>query len=246
MRIPFLFFALLIIVSCKKKEACPVPKAGQTIVNDVLGQYSGYFKTTIQYDHGLTPPEDTSIVSQLYFYNTPTNNYEYQTSTVNNVNLNSYNYNYNDWWYECYIDNNLGNSLSAYASFFNNLVYSFNSPTFGSITFTDNRPGGNFSNSNSIPLIFSNSIPYIITLNNVTNCTKVLIGISDGSGIIERTVLPTNAVAKFYATEFLNTTPGNVSGLNISLINTIDTIINGHKFKLEKTIRHRYILTYTN
>lgn len=230
--------------SCKKKEECPAPKAGQVIINDVPGQYSGYFTTTIDYIHGLNY-KDTTITTRMYFHDIPTNNYESTTHLVNSAEVNG-NLLYNSSF--SYYQSLMYDSVNAISliGMFNHLNYNFSSSVFGTISLNDNRVGGNFSNIAAIPLNFSNSTPYSINLNNVTNCTKVLIEIANGVGIVERTVLPANAAAQFHATEFLNTTSGNITGLNISLINSLDTIINGSKFKLEKIIRHRYGITFTN
>lgn len=245
MRILFLFFSLSIIVSCKKKEDCPAPKAGQTIVNDIPGTYSGYFTTTINYNHGLNY-KDTTVESLLYFHDTPTNNYENTTSTVTSVDIDGQsvsNFSYY-YYFSAYYDSINPISLRG---LFNNINYNFNSSSFGTININDVRIGGNFSNNMSLPLNFSNSTPYVISLNNITNTTKIKIDIYNaGGGIVERIVLPTNPTAKFYASEFNNTSVGSSTGMDVSLINMKDTIINGFKFKLEKIVRHRYTLTYTN
>lgn len=245
MRILFLLFALSIFSSCKKKEDCPAPLAGQTIINDIPGIYSGYFKTTIDYNHGASY-QDTVIESLVYFHNTPTDNYETTTSSVNSLEVNGQSAFNSQYYYYFSINYDLSNPVSL-KGLFNNINYNFNSSTFGTIAINDVRSGGNFSNNMSIPLNFSNSSPYVITLNNITNSTKIKIDIyNSGGGIVERIVLPTNPTAKFYASEFNNTTVGSSTGMDVSLINTKDTTINGFKFKLEKTVRHKYALTYTN
>lgn len=243
MRTLFLFIALSTLISCKKKEECPGPKPGQTIINDVPGQYSGFFTSFLECNH--TSSQDTIIECYMTFFNTPVNHSGYAQSTVNSIDVNGQ---YTDDYSFSYYCSVYYDSLTpiSFKNFFNNLNYNFSSSKFGTISLCDNQFTGNFSNSNSIPLTFSNSNPYIITLNNVTNCTKIIISINNGAGDIERTILPSNPTAKFYASELNNTAVGNNVGLSVFLISSKDTTINGFKFKTEKNIEHRYMLTYTN
>jgi hypothetical protein len=245
------FLVLFVLIGCKKKEDCPGPKAGQTIINDVSGEYSGLFETTIQYNHSSNQ-QDTTITSFLSFFNTPISNSFGSGSlstiadTVDIADVNGYfAYNYSNYYYVS-IDNYMANPSNSCKNIFNNLIYNFSSTKFGTISLNDHQLSGSFTNITSIPLTFSNSNPYTLTLNNLTNCSKITVEINDGVLIASRTVLPSNPNVKFYASEIINTTPGNITTLNISLINSKDTTINGYKFKLKKNIRHSYDLTFTN
>ncbi len=238
-----IYLSLLIsLVSCKKD--CPAPLPGNTIYQDIPSKYSGLFSIKMFKEHStffnLSSYPDSVIDISISTYNDKTNylGSEYDFSPVSSVSVtNTPNLSLGSSDYST-------NLLSAsdvypysFLGYFKSIHYYIDSPKYGVISLDDIRPEPTFTNQNSIPLNFSISNSYTLSLNGLTNCNYALLFLGDE---LYRKILPSNPVTKFYASELNYANVGDTLGLTIQLYNEKDSLISGNIFKLRKVMSHDY------
>lgn len=234
---------VLFFYACKK-ETCPAPIPGKVTDQVVIGEYGACLETELTINHSFGPDSAGEIdISVFDTLTTKPLHGEGQTSsTIDSISVNGLDFPTYGFWY--YYNFNIDSTLLApsnhFANFCKSINYKIRSPKYGVINYIDNSAIPSFTNFNAIPLTFSNSSPYILTLSGVANCNLITAYIYYDS---PKNISLTNSTTKFYASEFFNTAVGQKLSLTIKLISDKDTIISGCKIKSRKTVYHCYQLT---
>lgn len=236
-----IYLSLLIsLFSCKKE--CPAPLPGNTIYQNVIGKtYSGNFTTRMATHHYNTTNSDSIFNSYVYIYDTPTDLMGTNTSTLNSLSVNNETCYYSPPFY---VTSSFNQTLNNNLFLLQNVNYNINSSKYGIFTLTDNRAIPTFTNQNSISLSFSQTNPYILTLNGLTNCTYATVFLELNDRPVIRKITPSNTTTKFYYSEIESFSIGDSTRLYIELVNESDTIISGNRFKLQKNVIHNYSLKF--
>jgi hypothetical protein len=238
-----LSYTLLItlFVSCKKETVQPDPIPGKTVVKQSQGTYSGYIYSELRIQRRPGNPNDSSIRTNVRVYDKPVFGFG-ATSTLNSASANMRPLPFGGYAYDLSLYS--GDISTPFLSEHRTINYSMNSPVLGSIGFVDNRPLPSFSNHNTVPLSFSKSQGYSLTLNGLANCSSIEARI--GLNMTYRSVSSLNPSFKFYDSELINTAIGDKQSLDLVLHQGKDTIIGGRKFYIDKQVTQSYQLTFTN
>ena len=242
---------VLFLYSCKK-ETCPAPIPGKVIDQDVIGEYGACIEAGMTKNYNLSYywMHDSSGEIDISVFNIPTtkpiHGYN-QTSIIDSIYINGHDfspYGLSVPYYSIRVDSSLLTPSNYFANYFKSINYKIQSSKYGIINYIDNRTIPNFTNFNSIPLSFSNSSPYTLSLTGVTNCNLITAYMSEYlSNDVSRSIPIINSTTKFYPSEFFNTAVGQKLNLSIELISEKDTVIFGCKIKTRKAIRYLYQLT---
>lgn len=242
LRIVSVFTILLtLVVSCKKETVQPDPVPGQTIVKHSQGTYSGYIYSELRVRRWPGNTRDTSLKTGVCIYDKPMFGFG-TSSSLNSASANTYPLVFDGYSYSLSLDS--WNISTSYLPEYRAINYNINSPVHGNISVVDNRPLPSFSNHNTVPLNFSKSQGYTLTLNNLANCTGIEARL--GLNMAYRSVPVLNPSFRFYESELLNTATGNTIELEITLHQAKDSVINGKKIYLDKEIIQSYQLTFIN
>ncbi len=232
---------LTLLVSCKKEEVQPDPIPGKTVVKHSQGTYSGYLYSQARIQRWPGNTRDTSLITGVCIYDKPMFGFG-TSSSLNSASANTRPLVFDGYSYSLNLDS--WSSSAPILPEFRIINYSINSPAQGTINLVDSRPLPSFSNHNTVPLNFSKSQGYTLTLNNLANCTGIEARL--GLNMAYRSVPVLNPSFKFYESELLNTATGNTIELEITLHQAKDSVINGKKLYLDKKVIQSYQLTFIN
>lgn len=237
-----IYILLMVVLFACKKKTTPDPIPGKVIAKYTPGTYSGYLSSKLNIHHEPGNLNDSSIYSQVAVYENPVVVTGAPSSVINSVDVNTHPLSKtNNFYYADLFGEDISSSfLAEYRS----LNYSINSSKLGMITFSDNRPFPSYSNHNSIPLNFSKSAGYSLTLNGLSNCTGIEVRV--GVNMAYRITSPLNPSFKIHESELLDVVVGDKTVLYVVLRQSKDTVINGRKFQINKEVEQSYILTFTN
>lgn len=224
---------MFIAMSCKKETVQPDPIPGRVIIKQGQPVYAGYIETTLEVNHYSG---DTSLMSLISLAAIDS----IKSSSV--MSINSINFERSGSSYSIFLTSS--DMSVPFLSWFRSIHYSGIMEGTGSVSMTDQRPLGNFSNKNTVPLNFSKSTGYSFTLANVVDCDYIEARIFIDNAY--RNISKQSPSFKFYDYELLNSSVGSTRDMGLSLISIKDTLINNRKFGLAKSVRHIYRLTHTN
>lgn len=240
-----LFLAALVttfmMISCKKETVQPDPIPGKTVVKHSQGTYSGYISSTLRIKRWPGSTKDSSLRVSVCMYNDPTLDFV-ASSSLNSASVNTHPLTFDGHSYSETLD--YWNMSTPFLPECRAINYNINSPVHGTINLVDSRPLPSFSNHNTVPLNFSKSQGYTLTLNNLSNCNGIEARI--GLNMAYRSISILTPSLKFYDSELLNTATGNTIELEIILHQAKDSVVNGKKLYLDKQVIQSYQLTFIN